>query len=49
MLYSILGIFFVVIGILDLKFDYDTFTYLWLITGIIEMAIGTTILCFKKR
>jgi hypothetical protein len=34
------GIADLVIGIIDMKFDYDTMTYLWLVTGVLFTVVG---------
>lgn len=49
MMYSILGIVYTVIGILDMHFHLDSWTYAWLISGAIYSAIGTLILHMKGK
>lgn len=41
----LLGIIMSIIGIIDLRFDFDKFTYVWLITGVFYSIVGF----FKKK
>ena len=36
----IVGLIFLVIGGLDMCFDYDKYTLLWLLTGYVQVIIG---------
>ncbi len=49
MVYSIIGIVYTLIGILDMHFDLDDWTYMWLASGVIYSAIGIIILDMKGK
>lgn len=36
------GVYALIVGVLDMRFDFDMMTYLWFITGILYVIIGYT-------
>jgi hypothetical protein len=42
-LFMWVGVFDLFIGIIDLQFDYDSFTYVWLITALLFIIISNII------
>lgn len=45
----LLGVIMSIIGIIDLRFDFDKFTYAWLITGVFYSIIGFFLKNTKKN
>jgi len=39
-LFFVSGMFDLIVGVVDMRFDFDMFTYIWLITGIMYVCIG---------
>jgi uncharacterized membrane protein HdeD (DUF308 family) len=40
MYYFLWGCASLIIGVLNLRFDFDTFTYIWFISGIFWVIVG---------